>query len=116
MSRCMLCQGQCIKNVCVCYSGFEGDACSKPVEMDCNGHGVSSLGKCECFGSWTGVNCETMGGDALKIVADVEFAWEVNVSVWQDLVEKTVLSSPRRVRIRPHYQAYGYLCGGSVLL
>ena len=36
--------------------------------------------------------------DALKIVADVEFAWEVNVSVWQDLVEKTVLSSPRRVR------------------
>ena len=36
--------------------------------------------------------------DVLKIVADVEFAWEVNVSVWQDLVEKTVLSSPRRVR------------------
>ena len=36
--------------------------------------------------------------DALKIVADVEFAWEVNVSVWQDLVEKTVLSPPRRVR------------------
>lgn len=36
--------------------------------------------------------------DVLKIVADVEFAWVVNVSAWQDSVVRTVPSSPRRVR------------------
>ena len=53
----------CMQGICSCPPGRAGHDCSEKVSCDCNpDRGLCDLltGRCECYGSWTGKQCDVL--------------------------------------------------------
>jgi len=53
-------RGSCVRGVCMCYTGFQGEDCSyspHQCPLACSGNGRCDNGVCQCFYDWTGEAC-----------------------------------------------------------